>query len=63
MAEIEKRQNEAKLLLVLITGALRLMTNQGGFSPENEPKFRAAAGGFGEPCRLWNRVANSQNLY
>jgi len=51
LAVIEKRQNRANLLVVLVIDILRLMTNQGGYDQENKPNFRTAAWGSGEPRR------------
>ena len=39
------RQNEANLLLVLISGILRLKTNQAEIEQENDPNFRLAGWG------------------
>jgi len=43
LAPVEKRQNEANLLVVLIIGILELRTNERGIGQENEPNFRSAA--------------------
>ena len=45
LAAIEKRQNKAKSLGVLIVDRLLLRTNQGGIEPENKPNSRPAARG------------------